>query len=152
NGKLVRESTKQGNDKIARQIEAAHRTSLAKGEVGIRDRKPVPTLSNFCSKRVEPWAKARPSWLWYRSGIRPLLQYKAIAGLDLDSMTSESVADYAGQRQSTGREVGTVNRELRVLRRVLRLGVEWGVIERAPKVQMLRGEKRRERVVGEVEF
>jgi hypothetical protein len=24
-----------------------HRTALAKGEVGIRDRKPVPTLKNF---------------------------------------------------------------------------------------------------------
>jgi hypothetical protein len=27
-GKLVRESTKQGNDKLARNIESAHRTSL----------------------------------------------------------------------------------------------------------------------------
>jgi hypothetical protein len=34
-GKLVRESTKRGNDKVARQMEAAHKTSLAKGEVGI---------------------------------------------------------------------------------------------------------------------
>lgn len=34
-GRMVRESTKQGNDKVARQMEAAHRTSLAKGEVGI---------------------------------------------------------------------------------------------------------------------
>jgi hypothetical protein len=34
NGTLVRESTRQGNDKVARQMEAAHRTSLAKGEVG----------------------------------------------------------------------------------------------------------------------
>jgi hypothetical protein len=38
-GKLIRESTKQGNDKVARQMESAHRTSLAKGEVGIRDKK-----------------------------------------------------------------------------------------------------------------
>ena len=38
-GKLIRESTKQGNDKVARQMEAAHRTSLAKGEVGIREKK-----------------------------------------------------------------------------------------------------------------
>jgi integrase len=52
----------------------------------------------------------------------------------------------------SGLEVGTVNRELRVLRRVLRLGVEWGLIERAPKVQMLRGERRRERVVDDKEF
>jgi hypothetical protein len=40
-GKLVRESTKQGNDKVARQMEAAHRTSFAKGEVGIREKKPL---------------------------------------------------------------------------------------------------------------
>src|ERR1700730_10200661 len=33
-GRLVRESTKNGNDKLARQMEAAHRTSLAKGESG----------------------------------------------------------------------------------------------------------------------
>jgi hypothetical protein len=29
-GELIRESTKQGNDKVARQMEAAHRTRLAK--------------------------------------------------------------------------------------------------------------------------
>ena len=29
-GALVRESTKQGNDKVARQMEAAHKTSLAR--------------------------------------------------------------------------------------------------------------------------
>jgi hypothetical protein len=44
-GKLVRKSRKQGNDKVAGQMEAAHRTSLAKGEVGIRDKKVVPMLS-----------------------------------------------------------------------------------------------------------
>src|SRR5271156_551509 len=58
-GKLVRESTKQGNDKVARQIESAHRTSLAKGEVGIRERKESPTLSAFIETRMEPWARSR---------------------------------------------------------------------------------------------
>jgi hypothetical protein len=42
-GKLLRESTKQGNNRVVRQIEAAHRTSLAKGEVGISEKKPSPT-------------------------------------------------------------------------------------------------------------
>jgi hypothetical protein len=40
-GELVRESTKQGNDKLARQMEPGHRTSLAKGEVGIREKKAI---------------------------------------------------------------------------------------------------------------
>jgi hypothetical protein len=132
-GKLIRESTKQGNDKVARQMEAAHRTSLARGEVGIREKKPVPTLSEFCSNRIEPWAKVRPSWLWYRSGIRPLVVYKTIASTKLDGITSEVIADYVGYRQSLGLQVGTINRELRVLRRCLRLAVEWGVLERCSK-------------------
>jgi hypothetical protein len=53
-GQLIRESTKQGNDKVACQIESAHRTSLAKGEVGIREPKAIPTLRPFCSGRIEP--------------------------------------------------------------------------------------------------
>ena len=35
-GEHVRRSTKQGNPRVARQTEAAHRTTLAKGEVGIK--------------------------------------------------------------------------------------------------------------------
>src|SRR5215475_6011670 len=59
NGQHIQESTKQGNPRVARQIEAAHRTALAKGEVGIRERKPVPTLKEFIENRFEPWAKAQ---------------------------------------------------------------------------------------------
>jgi hypothetical protein len=54
-GKLVRESTKQGNDKVARQMESAHRTSLAKGEVGIREKKSVPTLAALLTKSPANW-------------------------------------------------------------------------------------------------
>ena len=85
-GRLVRESTKQKNDKVARQMEAAHRTSLAKGEVGIREKNVAPKLLEFCEERFEPWAKAtfaenaRKSWLWYRTGIRALLFLKTARG------------------------------------------------------------------------
>jgi hypothetical protein len=53
-GELVRESTKQGNDKVARTMESAHRTKLALGEVGIREKKTAPTLKSFCVGRFEP--------------------------------------------------------------------------------------------------
>ena len=39
-GILIRESTKQGNDKVARQMEAAHRTSLAKVRLAYGKRRP----------------------------------------------------------------------------------------------------------------
>ena len=152
-GKLVRESTKQGNDKVARQMEAAHRTSLAKGEVGIREKKAVPTLLEFCSSRVEPWAKARfemvchKNWTWYRTGIRALTGYKPLASAHLDQISGELASEFAAHRLSAGMQVSTANNSLRVLRRILNLAVEWRVISAAPKVKVLSGERRRERVI-----
>ena len=51
NGEHIQQSTKQGNPRIARQIEAAYRTRLAKGEVGIVEKKqPAPTLKGFAER------------------------------------------------------------------------------------------------------
>jgi hypothetical protein len=152
NGQRVRESTRQGNDKVARQMESAHRTSLAKGEVGIRERKPAPILLDFIEKRFEPWAKARfeksspKTWRdYYRVGLLAIKNHKPLAGATLDSITSETVAGFAAHRQSSGLQVSTVNSSLQVLRRTLRLAVEWGTVESAPAVKMLPGERHRER-------
>ena len=43
----IEKSTGQGNANVARQMEAAYRTALAKGELGIVERQPVPTLKKF---------------------------------------------------------------------------------------------------------
>jgi integrase len=154
NGQLVRESTKQGNDKVARQMEAAHRTSLAKGEVGIRDKKPVPTVSAFIDRRFEPWARATfektslKTWRdFYKVGIRAIKEYKALASLRLDEVTSEKAAEFAAYRQSQGLKVSTANSSLRVLRRILGVAVEWGELHSAPKIKKLPGERHREHVV-----
>ena len=153
NGEVFRESTKQRNDKVARQMEDAHRTSLAKGEVGIRDKKVVPTLKKFCIERVEPWAKstfehASPkTWLWYGFGIDSLKKSTSLANLKLSVIGPELVAEYASERQRDGLQISSVNSCLRALRRVLRLAVEWEVLDASPKVKFLSGEHRRERVL-----
>ena len=51
-GEPIRESTKQTNRRIAEQIEAAHKTSLAKGEVDIRDRTPAGHDSPIRKERL----------------------------------------------------------------------------------------------------
>ncbi len=157
-GQLVRESTKQGNDRVARNIESAHRTSLAKGEVGIRDKKPVVSLVKFIDERFEPWAKATfeksspKTWLdWYRVGLRAIKGYKPLADATLNEITGEIVAEFAAHRQTKGLQVSTVNSSLRVLRRVLRLAVEWGAVDTVPKIKLLSGERHRERVVTQTE-
>lgn len=150
---LVRKSTKQGNDKVARQMEAADRTALAKGEVGIREPKTIPSLKEFSSGRVEPWARAAfeiacwKNWTWYRTGIRALTGFRPLADARLDEITSELVSEFASHRLEEGMQVSTVNNSLRVLRRILNLAVEWGALSTAPKIKTLPGERRRERVI-----
>lgn len=153
-GGHVQRSTKQGNPRVARQMEAAYRTALAKGEVGITERKPVPTLADFLDNRFEPWARAtfeKPSpktWAgWYRTQIANIRAYAPLVGLKLDTITGESVADYAAHLQTKGWLPSSVNSSLRVLRRALRLAVEWGIVQSSPKIKLLRGEHHRERVV-----
>ena len=50
NGERVRKSTHHTNKGVAEQVEAAHKTQLAKGEVGIETRKPVPSLREFAPR------------------------------------------------------------------------------------------------------
>jgi len=150
-GEMVRESSRQTNRNTARQMEGAHRAALAKGEVGIREKKAVSTLTDFISQRFEPWAEASTSaktWLdYYRPGIRTIQKYKPLANLRLNEITSEKAADFAAWRQSAGLQVSSVNSSLQVLRRVMRLAAQWGVVEVAPLVKMLPGERHREHVV-----
>jgi integrase len=156
-GRMVRESTKQGNDKVARQMEAAHRTSLAKGEVGIREKKQAPTLGDFAEKQFLPWAESTfaaklKTWAYYRNGVRQLKAYKPLASSVLDDgRLGEKVSGYIAHRQAKSLQVSSINRELQVLRRLLNLAVEWGLVERVPKIKMLPGERHREFVLQQAE-
>jgi integrase len=148
-GKVIRESAKTGSDKTARKIEAGHRTRLAEGLVDIREKKAAPTFKEFCTGRIEPYAKALSptTFVWYRSGTRALLKYATLSGMPLDEIRGEHAAGFAAWRTSQEVVPGTINSSLRVLRRILRLAADWGVIEVAPKIQLLAGEARRERVI-----
>lgn len=152
-GELIRESTKQTNKRVAEQIEAAHRTSLAKGEVGIRDRKPAATIRRFALDDFLPFCQstftAKPNTLsFYENGAARLLEFPAIANESLDTISNERIAAYARYRQDLGRKIATVNRELQVLRRMFNLAMEWGKVERAlPRVRMIPGEARRDQVI-----
>jgi|HubBroStandDraft_6_1064221.scaffolds.fasta_scaffold284034_1 integrase len=152
-GEAIRESTKQSNRRVAEQIEAAHKTSLAKGEVGIRDRTPAATIRQFAKRDFLPFCRAtfaaKPKTLgYYENGTARLLEYAAVADESLDTITNEKITGYARRRQDMGMKVSTVNRELQVLRRMFSLAVEWGKVERVlPRVRMIPGEAHRDRIV-----
>src|SRR6266576_1769863 len=126
-GKLVRESTKQTNDKVARNMESAHRTALAKGEVGIREKKPAPTLKEFLKHDFLPFAETkhatRPRSLRYYKQGSAMLQKSELAGLGLDELTDQHAQQFA--RQHAKLSPSGINRGLRTLRRVLNLAYKW---------------------------
>src|SRR5271169_1756746 len=131
NGELIRESTKQTNKRVAEQMEAAHRTALAKGEVGIRERKVVPTLAEFADQAFLPFVRAtskeKPNTVrFYENSVENLKAYGKLASLRLDTITSDVVAGFVAHRQAQRQkrrnnkalEVSTVNRDLATLRRM----------------------------------
>jgi len=153
NGEMIRESTKQGNDKTARSMEAAHRTSLAKGLVGIRDKKVIPTLGAFCKNRLEPWAKSSfetttpNTWSWFRTNVKVICEDKPLSALPLNEVNNETLSLFAARRLEQGKKTSYVNSTLRVIRRALHLAVEWEVIESVRPIKQLSGENHRDHVV-----
>jgi integrase len=153
-GRVVRKSTRQCNHKVALDMESAERTALAKGDAGLGEKPQAPTLARFLVDRIKPWAakKKATTATWYRSGIEPLTAYKPLSQTALDMITGEQIDDYTAHRHAQGRAVGTINRELRVLRRSLRQALAWGLVAKVPEVSMAGAEVRRERVVSGEEF
>lgn len=150
NGEHIQKSTKQGNPRTARQIEAAHRTSLAKGEVGIVEPKIAPMFSDLAKRFVEHCNtrhENKPQTIrFYLEKLSKLLRYPAIGAVRADRIDEGVIEGYVVARRAV---VGpaTVNRELATLRRILRLAHEWRAISRIPKIRLLSGERTRDFVL-----
>jgi integrase len=154
-GRHVQRSTRQGNPKVARQVEAAFRTQLAKGEVGLEDREPVPTLQAFADAEFEPWvtgtfAAKEKTLAYYLNGLKRLAEFEPLWSAKLDQISGDRIASYVTKRQEKVC-ITSINRELQVLRRVLKVAEEWGRVGRTAKVKLLPGERRRERVLTRAE-
>ncbi len=146
-GEPVRKSTKQTNKRVAEQMEAAHKTSLAKGEVGIVEKQAVPTLKQF-SERFMQFVTVRcaekPRTIEFsHEKLNRLLEYAALANATLDDIDEALIEEYVQERRKLVAPA-TVNRQLATLRRALRLAHEWKVIDRLPKIRLLQGERTRE--------
>ena len=156
-GQRVRESAHIGNKGVARQIEAAHRVRLAKGEAGINERPPVPTLVEFGPRfesAITTLCAERPATIgFYKEKLRRLLADAKLAAARLDAIDEAMIDGYKQRRTRQASRYGrpvsiaTVNRELATLRRLLRLAQEWKVVDRVPRIRLLRGEHNREFVL-----
>src|SRR5262245_51282308 len=86
NGRRIRRSTNQSNRRVAREIEAAYRTKLAKREVGIEDPKPIPVFSqaikDFLARSKQEHAAHPNTHKRYETSSKPLKRFFRDAPLD----------------------------------------------------------------------
>jgi integrase len=147
NGVRYRESTGTSNIKAARDIEADAKTKIALRGVGLPARTHVPMLLQFIDHDFLPSVvnmKARTKQFYeHHAGI---LRESTMGPVPLDHITVQMIEAFAFNRRKKY-SVATVNRDLSVLRRIFHLAIEARKIQWMPKVKMLKGENRRERVV-----
>jgi integrase len=157
NGERIRKSTKQGNKRVAEQMEAARKTQLAKREVGIQERKPVPVLKDFATQfaaAIQVQCAEKPRTVdFYEAKLRTLVADRFLGNARIDMIDEAAIEKYVQarsrviSRRKSLLSPGSINRELATLRRMLRLAHEWRFIERVPKIRLLRGERNREFVL-----
>ncbi len=113
-------------------------------------RAPMPTLADF-SKRfldaIRIRCATKPRTIeFYEQQTRYLLALEALANRRLDEIDEAAVEEFAQvRRQQVG--PATTNRGLAVLRRMLRLAHEWRMLDRVPRIHLLREERNREFVL-----
>ena len=134
-GHHIQRSTKQGNPRVARQIEAAFRTALAKGDVGITERKKAPgfkaAMLSFLTWSEQQHRRHPATYRRYQVSSVALLSH--FGDQPLDRITPEDVERFKtaraiedktvkgkekGTRKRTGQRImpATVNRELACLK------------------------------------
>lgn len=154
NGELIRESTKQGNDRKARNMESAHRAALANGLVGIREKKPAAALTDFLTNDFQPFVETKhavkPSTVeYYTDGVR-MIRKCDWASLPIDKITDQHAQHFAAKHAKLS--PSRINCGLRTLRRALNLAFEWGKLERPAKITLAKGERQRDRVLTDAEW
>jgi integrase len=148
NGKLVVVNTKQNNKQTAKELEAAHRTRLAKGEGDLWDGSAVPAFKDFAKAFLESVESRSPKKAKdYKSKLKSILDFPPIANARLDAFDDGSLIDRYVRARIKDVTPATINRSVATLRHFLRQAVERKVVRVAPKIKMLEGERQRESVL-----
>lgn len=153
---MIRRPAKVRNRKDAADVEREHRRALSLGQVHPNDPWPKPAVSappvfRAFAKEFLEYAKTHTkpgTHTFYDVCLDRLLTFAAIADAPLDAITGDLVSRYARYRQEVAENsVITVNADLRTLRRLFHLAVEWGKLDRVPVIHELPQSKGRDRVV-----
>ncbi len=152
-GKIIRKSTKTGDKDLARRIEGKIKEELVCGHWGILQPKSKISLEDFLRENFLPSVEGRSRFSsmttrYYNNGAK-MLSASELGNLNIDEITDQHAGRFASRNLHLS--PSTVNCGLRTLRRALNLAAEWRVMDRAPKIRLVNGERQRERVLTEAE-
>ena len=107
---------------------------------------PIPRLRDFLTSEFLPFVRARHATkkktvAYYDYGARSLAE-SDLGTVRLDAISSQHAAAYASKNGHV--TASTVNCALRTLRHALNLAVEWGKLQSAPRVPLMKGERQRD--------
>jgi integrase len=131
-GRQICKSTHTANKSLAKKLLARWETEVFEGRFYLpRSTPPLfeEWADEFLSKVAHPNTRRR-----YTSSVRNLK--RAFAGLRLSSLSAEAIERYKEDRLLESVEPATINHDLRVLRRILRLAERRQYIVRNPFVQV----------------
>ncbi len=141
-GSRHRDSTRTSNKRTAEQVLAAFKTALAKGEVGIRKKKDVPTFGEFweqalCEIKADNPDNSR-TIDFYETNFQKSVRFSPLAKAKLDAIDEELLARFR-QHLIAKEELAapTINRRLGAIRRVLYIAKEWKLIVGVPTFPMM---------------
>ena len=173
-GDQVYKSTRQTSKRVAEQMEAAHKTALAKGEVGLLEKKVAPSFSDLRTILLlssTGLRKRATTGRFYNGMVRSLRRFDALNKLTIDQIDDVVIDRYIEHRRSSTclmvvrstngaseeRQsdkplgIAVINRELATLRRMLNLAKQWRLLDVVPHISLLPGEEHRERVISHAE-
>lgn len=152
---LVRRSARTKIAAEAEEVEHEHRRAVRLGEVHPLDPWPkppnpvAPLLRDFAQRFLE-FVRAHvkeTTLVFYQGCVSRLGAFPELSGSQISKITPELVTRYAVHRSGQGTGVCAINGDLRTLRRMLKLALEWEVIVRRPVIHELSGANIRNRVL-----
>ncbi len=152
NGERHNASTQARNKRTAEDIERTERTRLLLSSHGMAPPRQTPVFKAFVEGKFLDHVRVRSkekrrTVQYYEEKIRRLVAFAPLAGSRLKDILPSLIEDYVQHRAKAGRKVASINRELAALRHALRLAEEWNLLDRAPKIRLLPGERGREYVI-----
>ena len=147
NGRRIQKSTKSKNKRDAEQILSTFHAALAKGEVGITERKPIPTFRAAMSDFL-CWSERslkKPTHRRYKTSAVALLKHfretaldkigpEEVEGFKTTRGAERTTVRSKDRRVQTGKPLrpATVNRELACLKALFTFAIKADILAKNP--------------------